>query len=79
VKSFATGLSPEKNIVKDHPDVVTRAHELGLPVTPYTFRASVVPGFPDVRAEMAHYLETLRVDGVITDNPDRAPGLLPGK
>ena len=79
VKSFATGLSPEKSIVKDHPDVVTRAHELGLPVTPYTFRASAVPGFPDVRAEMAHYLETLRVDGVITDNPDHVPGILPGK
>jgi glycerophosphoryl diester phosphodiesterase len=26
-----------------------------------------------VRAEMAHYLDTLGVDGVITDNPDQMP------
>jgi hypothetical protein len=32
-----------------------------------------VTGFPDVRAEMAHYLEVLRVEGVITDNPDQMP------
>jgi glycerophosphoryl diester phosphodiesterase len=73
VKGFATGLSPEKTIVRDHPDVVKRARSLGLLVTPYTFRASAVSGFPDVRAEMAHYLETLGVDGVITDNPDQMP------
>jgi glycerophosphoryl diester phosphodiesterase len=76
VKGFATGLSPEKTIVRDHPDLVKRAHELGLPVTPYTFRAGAVPGFPDVRAEMAHYVDTLGVDGVITDNPDQVPGPL---
>ena len=29
--------------------------------------------FPDVRSEMAHYLDTLGVDGVITDNPDQMP------
>jgi glycerophosphoryl diester phosphodiesterase len=73
-KQFATGLSPEKTVVKDHPDLVARARELGMPVTPYTFRASAVTGFPDVRAEMAHYLDVLGVDGVITDNPDRMPG-----
>lgn len=73
IKAFATGLSPEKTAVKDRADVVARAHEMGLLVTPYTFRASAVSGFPDVGSEMAHYLETVRVDGVITDNPDRMP------
>jgi glycerophosphoryl diester phosphodiesterase len=72
-KAFSTGLSPEKTVVKDHPDLVARAHALGMPVTPYTFRASAVTGFPDVRAEMAHYLDKLGVDGVITDNPDQMP------
>lgn len=72
-KTFSTGLSPEKTVVKDHPDLVTRARELGMAVTPYTFRSSAVTGFPDVRAEMAHYLDTLGVDGVITDNPDQMP------
>ncbi len=73
VKSFATGLSPEKTIVRDQPEGIARARQLGLLITPYTFRASAVTGFPDVRAEMAHYLDTLAVDGVITDNPDQMP------
>ena len=73
VKSFATGLSPEKVIVRDNPDLMKRARELGLLVTPYTFRASAVTGYSDVRAEMTHYLDVLGVDGVITDNPDQMP------
>ena len=73
VKAFATGLSPEKTIVKDHAEGIARARQLGLLITPYTFRASAVTGFPDVRAEMAHYLGVLGVDGVITDNPDQMP------
>lgn len=73
VRAFASGLSPEKSIVKDHADGIARARQLGLLITPYTFRASAVTGFPDVRAEMAHYLDTLGVDGVITDNPDQMP------
>jgi glycerophosphoryl diester phosphodiesterase len=72
-KAFASGLSPEKTIMKDHADGIARARQLGLLITPYTFRASAVTGFPDVRAEMAHYLDTLGVDGVITDNPDQMP------
>lgn len=73
VKAFASGLSPEKTAVKNDPGAMARARALGLVVTPYTFRASAVTGFPDVRAEMAHYLDVLGVDGVITDNPDQMP------
>jgi glycerophosphoryl diester phosphodiesterase len=72
VKGFATGISPEKTVVLNQPDAVARARQLGLLITPYTFRASAVSSFPDVRAEMAHYLR-LGVDGVITDNPDHMP------
>jgi glycerophosphoryl diester phosphodiesterase len=71
VKTFATGISPEKTVVSQQADGIARAKQLGLLITPYTFRASAVAGFPDVRAEMAHYVERLGVDGVITDNPDR--------
>jgi glycerophosphoryl diester phosphodiesterase len=74
VKAFATGLSPEKTILRDHPDLVARARAAGLLVTPYTFRAAAVSGYPNVRAEMAHYLTAIGVDGVITDNPDQAGG-----
>ena len=77
MKAFATGLSPEKTIVRDHADRIARAKQLGFLITPYTFRASAVTGFPDVRAEMAHYLDTLAVDGVITDNPDQMPSRPP--
>jgi glycerophosphoryl diester phosphodiesterase len=73
IKAFASGLSPEKTIVKDHAEGIARARQAGLLITPYTFRASAVTGFPDVRAEMAHYLGALAVDGVITDNPDQMP------
>ena len=57
--------------MKNHADGIARARQLGLLITPYTFRASAVTGFPDVRAEMAHFLDALGVDGVITDNPER--------
>jgi glycerophosphoryl diester phosphodiesterase len=56
-----------------------RARQMGLLITPYTFRASAVTGFPDVRAEMAHYLDHLGVDGVITDNPDQMPAIQQGR
>jgi glycerophosphoryl diester phosphodiesterase len=74
LKTFATGLSPEKSVVRDQREGIARARQAGLPITPYTFRSSAVTGFPDVTAEMAYYLDTLGVDGVITDNPDRMPG-----
>ena len=74
MKSFATGISPEKAIVSKEPDVVSRAPAIGMSVTPYTFRASAVTGYPNVRAEMVQFIDRFGVDGVITDNPDKAPG-----
>jgi glycerophosphoryl diester phosphodiesterase len=77
IKTFATGLSPEKVIVGNHAEAMVRARQMGMLITPYTFRSSAVTGFPDVRAEMAHYLQVLGVDGVITDNPDQMPPAQP--
>ena len=74
IKAFASGLSPEKTILTGDAQAIARMRQAGLLITPYTFRASAVAGFPNVRAEMAHYLDTLGVDGVITDNPDQMPG-----
>jgi glycerophosphoryl diester phosphodiesterase len=74
IAAFSTGISPEKTIVGTHPEPIAQARKMGLLITPYTFRASAVaPGHADVRAEMQHYLRTLKVDGVITDNPDLMP------
>jgi glycerophosphoryl diester phosphodiesterase len=73
IKAFATGLSPEKTVLAAHPDGIARAKALALPITPYTFRSTAVKGYPDVRAEMAHFIDHFGVDGVITDNPDQVP------
>jgi len=71
---FATGIGPTKGLIEEQPEVVKAAHALGLTVTPYTFTSRApAGGFPDVRLEMKHYLFTLDVDALFTDNPDRFP------
>ncbi|MDP1568900.1 MAG: glycerophosphodiester phosphodiesterase family protein [Vicinamibacterales bacterium] len=67
------GIGPAKQILLKRPELVQWAHEAGLTVTPYTFRASDTGTFPDVTAEMAHFLDTLGVDALFTDNPDLFP------
>ncbi|MEP6592236.1 MAG: glycerophosphodiester phosphodiesterase family protein, partial [Acidobacteriota bacterium] len=54
------------------PGLVKQAHDAGLTVTLWTFRASTTT-FPSVRDEMEKYLYTLGVDAVFTDNPDQFP------
>jgi len=71
---FATGIGPNKGLITDDPALVDRAHALGLDVVPWTFRArNPGDGFSTVEEEMAHFLEELQVDGIITDNPDLFP------
>jgi len=72
-KGVVQGFGPAKALVKKNPDFVRWAHAEGLSVTPHTFRASDPDGFADVGEEMAHYLYTIGVDAVFTDNPDRFP------
>jgi glycerophosphoryl diester phosphodiesterase len=72
-KGVVQGFGPAKAIVAKNPAFVRWAHEAGLTVVPYTFRSANPGGFPDVGAEMTHYLYTLGVDGLFTDNPDLFP------
>jgi glycerophosphoryl diester phosphodiesterase len=72
-KGVVSGFGPDKAIVAAHPQLVGLAHAAGLTVTPYTFRSAATPGFESVDAEMNHYLYTLGVDALFTDNPDRFP------
>jgi glycerophosphoryl diester phosphodiesterase len=73
-KGIVSGFGPAKAIVQNNPDFVKWAHAEGMTVTPYTFRQSAVGrGFQNVRAEMDHFLYTLGVDGLFTDNPDQFP------
>jgi glycerophosphoryl diester phosphodiesterase len=73
IRGFATGISPEKEVLVENPKAAEWARAAGLDVTPYTYRASAVKGYADVTTEMAHYLKAYQLDGLITDNPDKAP------
>jgi glycerophosphoryl diester phosphodiesterase len=73
VKVFADGIGPAKGLIDREPLIVKWAHNAGLTVTPYTFRASSTGRFKDVREEMDYFLYNLGVDSVFTDNPDRFP------
>jgi glycerophosphoryl diester phosphodiesterase len=78
IAAFATAVGPSKAAIDGRPELVRLAHGAGLKVVPYTFRAGGTGRFPDVEAEMRHYLVDLDVDGVFTDNPDRFPRVLRG-
>ena len=73
LKTFATGIAPEKALVTRHPGIVKIAHDLGLTVTCWTFRADEKTSFPSVRDEMSHFLYTYGIDALFTNNPDLFP------
>ncbi len=54
-------------------NLVMQAHDIGLTVTPYTFRSSNTGRFRTVREEMSYYLFSLGVGALFTDNPDLFP------
>lgn len=73
-RRFATGLSPEKSVFATHAAPLREARRSGLPLTPWTFRATQPgAGHASVVDEMAHFIRVHEVDGLITDNPDMAP------
>jgi glycerophosphoryl diester phosphodiesterase/Zn-dependent protease with chaperone function len=72
-KGTVNGFGPAKEIVATNPDFVKWAHAEQMIVTPYTFRASNTGKYANVKAEMEHFLYTLGVDGLFTDNPDQFP------
>jgi glycerophosphoryl diester phosphodiesterase len=72
-KGVVQGLGPAKEIVLTNPAFVEWAHGEGLTVTPYTFGSANTGTFPSVKTEMEHYLYTLGVDALFTDNPDQFP------
>jgi STE24 endopeptidase len=73
-KGIVNGFGPAKAVLLGNPDFVKWAHADGMTVVPYTFRQSGVGrGYASVREEMEHFLYTIGVDGVFTDNPDQFP------
>ena len=73
IATWATGLGPNKAIVDKNPELVRWAHAAKLTVTPWTFRSANTGSFASVRDEMSHFLYTLGVDALFTDNPDQFP------
>ena len=73
IAAWASGIGPNKAILEKTPDIVAWAHAAKLTVTPWTFRASSTGKFPSVQEEMKHFLFTLGVDALFTDNPDLFP------
>jgi len=70
---FASGIAPEKYVIARHPEMVKAAHDAGLTVTSWTFRADEKTQYPSVRDEMAHFLYTLGIDALFTNHPDQFP------
>ncbi|MGH9159803.1 MAG: glycerophosphodiester phosphodiesterase family protein [Vicinamibacteraceae bacterium] len=70
VASFATGIGPNKDILDKDPKLAERAHDLGLFVFAWTYRAESTAEQDAARAAMQRGLTILGLDGVITDNPD---------
>ena len=73
IAAWANGIGPNKAILEKTPDIVAWAHAAKLTVTPWTFRASSTGKYPSVQEEMKHFLFTLGVDALFTDNPDLFP------
>ncbi|HIF05872.1 MAG TPA: hypothetical protein EYQ64_02680 [Gemmatimonadetes bacterium] len=73
IHEFASGIGPSKGLLLEHAGAVDRAHQAGLTVIPYTFRAGSSGDFPTVEDEMAHFIFDLGVDGLFTNNPDLFP------
>ncbi|MEB3199753.1 MAG: glycerophosphodiester phosphodiesterase family protein [Synechococcaceae cyanobacterium] len=73
IATFATGIAPQKRIIERHPDMVRRAHALGLSVTSWTFRADERTAYRSVRDEMEHFLDALGIDALFTNDPHLFP------
>jgi glycerophosphoryl diester phosphodiesterase len=71
--AFADGIGPAKSLLVTDPTLATRAHALGLSITPYTFRSAGVPAGQTVKDEMSTFLYEIGVDALFTDNPDEFP------
>jgi glycerophosphoryl diester phosphodiesterase len=79
IAAYADAIGPSKTLIERNPDFVPWAHERGLLVHPYTFRAdSLPPGYGSLEEELTTFYFDYGVDGVFTDFPDIAAALLAG-
>lgn len=73
IATYADGIGPSKGIIEANPAYVGWAHDRGLVVHPYTFRADDLPSrYGSLAEELERFYITYDVDGVFTDFPDLA-------
>lgn len=78
IATYADGIGPDKNRIADTDGaLVTLAHQRGLLVHPYTFRADQLPpGTRRLEQELRRYYYRYDVDGLFTDFTDIAVRVL---
>lgn len=78
IAEYADGIGPDKQLIADSDGrLVAEAHQRGLYVHPYTFRADQLgAGYADLSAELSAYYHGYGVDGVFTDFCDIAVELV---
>ena len=86
IARYASGIGPwfpmlvEKRGGEIRPNSLTKtAHELGLQVHPYTFRADAGPipeAIGSFEQMLSLFVETVAVDGMFTDHPDKVRDFL---
>lgn len=77
IAGYAQGIGPNKKCLEEDPALAKRAHDVGLLVHPYTFRADLVPGkYASVAEELRVFLFEYGVDGCFVDHPDKMQTVL---
>lgn len=74
---YADGLGPWYKQIS--PKLVKEAQDLGLKVHAYTFRADDLDNFKDFDTVLNYGFNTLNLDGVFTDHPDKVVSFLDKK
>lgn len=73
IAEYAYGAGPDIEMLTMAPEFVLAAHEAGIQVHAYTFRADqLLADYDDLDALLEHFLAKLAIDGVFTDHPDLA-------
>jgi len=77
IAGYANAIGPSKTIIETNPAFVTWAHDRGLAVHPYTFRADDLPAkYASLEEELSMFFFGYGVDGLFTDFPDVAARVL---
>jgi glycerophosphoryl diester phosphodiesterase len=84
IAAIVDGIGPHVSdlytIVDDQPrptDLISDAHELGLVVHPFTFRADdLPPGFATFEALVRYFVTEIGVDGLFTDFTDKVVNII---